>query len=129
MKNVPDRVAAPQPRRGNRHPHHARRAPLAFALIAGGTVALSISWAGAQDGAKVGAGETVYNTYCSTCHGDDLISSGQTFDLRRLKASDRSRFEAAVMMGKGQMPPWKDVLTSDQVDALWHYIRANAHEK
>ena len=40
----------------------------------------------AQDKAKIAAGEIVYNTYCATCHGDDLVSSGQTFDLRRFNA-------------------------------------------
>ena len=64
--------------------------------------------------------------YCSTCHGDNLVSSGQTFDLRRLGANDRSRFSNSVLMGKNQMPPWKGVLAGEQIDALWNYIRQNA---
>ena len=83
----------------------------------------------AQDGAKIAAGETVYNTYCATCHGDNLVSSGQTFDLRRLTADARPRFENSVLKGKGQMPPWQGVLSSDELDQLWHYIRDNAHQK
>ena len=83
----------------------------------------------AQDNAKIAAGEVVYNTYCATCHGDGLVSSGQTFDLRRLEAGARSRFENSVLAGKGQMPPWKGVLTSEEIDQLWHYIRDNAHQK
>jgi mono/diheme cytochrome c family protein len=83
----------------------------------------------ASDQAKITAGETVYNTYCSTCHGDDLVNTGQTFDLRRLQADERPRFENSVRNGKNQMPPWKGVLSDQQIDQLWHYIRTHAFAK
>ena len=95
-------------------------------------IAASMTWAqrsSAQDGAKIAAGETVYNTYCATCHGDNLVSSGQTFDLRRLTADARPRFENSVLKGKGQMPPWQGVISSEELDQLWHYIRDNAYQK
>ena len=57
------------------------------------------------------------------------LNSGLTFDLRRLKAGDRPRFENSVLNGKNQMPPWRGVLNEDQLDKLWNYIRANAFEK
>lgn len=101
-------------------------------VVAVVTIAVSMMWAQrspAQDSAKIAAGETVYNTYCATCHGDNLVSTGQTFDLRRFTADARPRFENSVLKGKGQMPPWQGVLSSDEVDQLWHYIRANAHQK
>jgi mono/diheme cytochrome c family protein len=85
--------------------------------------------AAADDAAKIDAGETVYNTYCATCHGDDLVNTGQTFDLRRLHADERPRFENSVLNGKNRMPPWKGVLDAQQLDALWHYIRAHAYQK
>ncbi len=97
-------------------------------MIAASVVISSVA-ALAQDQRKVEAGETIYNTYCSNCHGDGLVSSGQTFDLRRLTAADQARFETSVLMGKNQMPPWKGVLSSDEIDQLWHYVRANAHHK
>jgi mono/diheme cytochrome c family protein len=87
------------------------------------------SLAYAQDKAKIAAGEELYNTFCFTCHGENLVSSGQTFDLRRLTAGDRARFEKSVRGGKNQMPPWKDVLTGEQIDLLWSFIRANAFQK
>ena len=83
-----------------------------------------------QDKAKIGAGAETYATYCSTCHGDDLVNTGPTtFDLRKLKATERPRFENSVTNGKKQMPPWKGVLSAQQLDELWSYIRANAYEK
>jgi mono/diheme cytochrome c family protein len=83
----------------------------------------------AQDSGKIQAGETVYRNYCSTCHGEGLAGSGQIFDLRRLRADDRPRFENSVTNGKGQMPPWRGVLGNAEIDQLWHYIRANTYEK
>lgn len=82
-----------------------------------------------DDKAKIAAGEDVYNTYCAVCHGDNLVNTGQTFDLRRLRADERPRFENSVRNGKNQMPPWKGVLSDTQIDQLWHYIRANAYQK
>jgi mono/diheme cytochrome c family protein len=101
---------------------------------AGAMVVLSatlcpVTTVSAQDTAKIEAGENVYNTNCQICHGDQLVNTGQTFDLRRLKDSDRARFDNSVRNGKNQMPPWKGVLTDEEIDQLWHFIRANAYQK
>jgi mono/diheme cytochrome c family protein len=85
------------------------------------------SHAGPQS--KIEAGEETYRTYCLTCHGEELVNSGQTFDLRRLKPGERPRFERSVLNGKNQMPPWKGVLNEEQLDGLWSYIRAHAFEQ
>lgn len=94
---------------------------LSYGLIAG---------AAAQDPDKVKLGSRVYNNYCATCHGDEMVNSGNaTFDLRRLRANERTRFETSVTNGKGQMPPWKGVLSPEEMDQIWHYIRVNANDK
>jgi len=94
-----------------------------------GAALLPVTAASAQDTATIEAGENVFNTNCAVCHGDQLVSTGQTFDLRRLKETDRARFDNSVRNGKNQMPPWKGKLTDDEIDQLWHYIRANAYQK
>ena len=99
------------------------------ALMAVGAVLQPMQAGLAQDSKKIQAGERVYNNYCFTCHGENLVSSGQTFDLRRLRPEDRSRFETSVNNGKGQMPPWKGVLSNEEIDEVWHFIRANATDK
>ena len=103
---------------------------IAVVLLA---VGWNASYARAEDAApdqdKIAAGETVYNTRCAVCHGDELVNSGQTFDLRRLKADERPRFDNSVRNGKNQMPPWKGVLSDDEIDQLWYYIRAHALQK
>src|SRR5262245_5324680 len=96
--------------------------------VAALVAALAVT-AAAQDQAKIDAGEAIYNDYCFTCHGENLVSSGQTSDLRRLTAADRARFENSVLSGRNQMPPWRGVLSSEQIDMLWQFIRANAHQK
>lgn len=81
------------------------------------------------DAAKVEAGAQVYDDNCFTCHGEKLVSPGQIFDLRQLKSSERARFDVAVRKGRGQMPPWEGVLSDEQIDQVWQYIRANSVEK
>ena len=83
----------------------------------------------AQDAKKAAAGERVYTTYCYTCHGENLVNSGQSFDLRRLRKDERPRFESAVQNGKGQMPPWKGVVSVEEMDLIWHYIRTLANDR
>jgi mono/diheme cytochrome c family protein len=78
--------------------------------------------------AKIEAGESVYNNNCENCYGDQLVNTGQTFDLRRLTASDRGRFDNSVRNGKNQMPPWKDVLSTEEIDQVWSYIRSKAYQ-
>lgn len=107
----------------------SQRSRIARRLIAG-AIAFAIALpAAAQDQAKIAAGERVYNTYCSTCHGDNLVSSGQTYDLRKLTANDRARFENSVLNGKNQMPPWKGAISDEQIEQIWQYVRANGNDR
>jgi len=94
-------------------------------------LALALSFAAsAQDTAKAKAGERIYRNYCATCHGDDMVNnSTSTFDLRRLRTDERPRFENSVTNGKNQMPPWKGVISPDDMDLIWNYLRTNANDK
>ena len=98
-------------------------------MVVLGAALSTVTTVSAQDSAKIEAGENVFNTNCAICHGDQLVNTGQTFDLRRLKDTDRARFDNSVRNGKNQMPPWKGVLTDEEIDQVWHYIRANAYQK
>ena len=80
----------------------------------------------AQDRAKVEAGADVYDMHCATCHGERLRNTGAAFDLLQLKPNERARFDEAVKDGKGQMPPWAGVLSADEIDQIWAYIRSRA---
>ena len=77
---------------------------------------------GKPDPAKAERGENVYNEHCQSCHGENLISPGQTADLRNLEPKDRPRFQSVIEKGKGQMPAWKGVVSDADIEAIWHYV-------
>ena len=63
-----------------------------------------------------------YSPRCPHCDGALAITYRDT-------ATDRARFENSVLNGKNQMPPWKGVISPDQIELLWHFIRAKANQK
>jgi mono/diheme cytochrome c family protein len=87
---------------------------------------LMIAPAIAQDRAKIEAGAEVYEMHCATCHGERLRNTGAAFDLLTLKPNERARFDEAVNDGKGQMPSWAGVLSAEEIDEIWAYIRSRA---
>jgi quinohemoprotein ethanol dehydrogenase len=90
------------------------------ALAVGGT------FASAQDQDAIDAGEQVYEQHCQGCHGEKLRSAGAIPDLRELGPSDREKFDKMVMDGRGQMPSWQGVVSLDELDQIWAYVRSRA---
>jgi mono/diheme cytochrome c family protein len=99
-----------------------RNSVAAFSALA--LAFLSIPAARAADDAAV-AGKELYHTYCVICHGPNMQQNTNTrsFDLRKFPLGERQRFDTAVIKGKNQMPAWGDVLTPDQLDLLWAYVK------
>jgi cytochrome c6 len=89
-------------------------------------VVLFTHQASAQDKSHVEAGAALYQDKCSECHGEGLVNPGSSFDLKKLGADERPRFNTSVMDGKGQMPAWDGQLTDADLDNLWAYIRSKA---
>ena len=87
-------------------------------VVAAGTLA--------QDRSKIAAGAEVYAEKCAACHGERLRSTGAGFDLLKIGPDERARFDKAVNDGKGQMPPWGGVLSPEEIDQLWAYLRSRA---
>jgi len=94
--------------------------------LAGAALLALAPRAGAQEQALADAGAALYATHCAECHGARLVNTGAAFDLKSLTAGERPRFDASVMSGKGQMPAWKGILSQDDLDKLWAYIRSRA---
>ncbi len=46
------------------------------------------------------------------------------FDLRTFPRDQKRRFVTSVMNGKNNMPPWGDLLTPEDIEALWAYVMA-----
>ena len=95
-------------------------------LAAAALLALWSVPAVAQDRAKIEAGAEVYEMHCATCHGERLRNTGGAFDLLQLKPNERARFDEAVNDGKGQMPSWAGVLSAEEIEEIWAYIRSRA---
>ncbi|WP_315741956.1 MULTISPECIES: cytochrome c [unclassified Bradyrhizobium] len=72
---------------------------------------------------KIDQGKMTFAQKCSHCHGPNMVNSGTiTPDLRRFP-DDPPRFVTTVKQGKnGRMPPWGDILTDDDIAALWAYV-------
>jgi mono/diheme cytochrome c family protein len=108
-------------------------AALAIALpVAGGTAAASDSvrqeTSPEQDrqtqAALVEQGRALYAHRCSHCHGFNMVSAGTvTYDLRSFPRDQEDRFLESVVNGKNdRMPPWGDVLSLDEIEAIWAYV-------
>jgi len=71
-------------------------------------------------------GEVLYHNRCAGCHGEQLkaFAGGPAFDLRRLRPDEHDRFVESVISGKDNMPSWYGVLKTDEIEAIWAYIRA-----
>ena len=82
--------------------------------------------ASAVERSLVEAGTEIYAQRCAGCHGEDLhnTSGGWSFDLRRLRPDEHDRFVDSVTSGKDNMPSWYGVLKSEEIEAIWAYIRA-----
>ncbi len=72
------------------------------------------------------AGEDVYAENCASCHGERLRPTGAAPDLKLLGADERAKFDMMVSQGKGQMPSWEGILSEDERNAIWDYIRSRA---
>jgi mono/diheme cytochrome c family protein len=50
-------------------------------------------------------------------------------DLKQQKAEGRARFDQIVMNGKNQMPAWQGVVSPEELDQIWAYIRSRAPDR
>jgi mono/diheme cytochrome c family protein len=80
----------------------------------------STAAASAADSAAAGA--PLYERYCASCHGANLVPPESVFDLRDLAPSDKQRFATAVVRGKSSMPAWGTLLTPEQIGTLWNFV-------
>jgi len=103
--------------------------PLLLALLIGrpGSAAAGDSPAANASGLTL-EGKTIYARQCSRCHGFNMNNNGLLgLDLRKFPKDGRDRFVNAVRKGKPpKMPPWGDVLSVNDIEALWAYVIAGS---
>jgi mono/diheme cytochrome c family protein len=73
---------------------------------------------------QIEAGAKIFARNCSPCHGAHMRDPEGAFDLRKFPHDAHDRFVASVSHGKGQMPPWGDLLKPEEIEALWSYVMA-----
>jgi mono/diheme cytochrome c family protein len=79
--------------------------------------------------AEFAKGEALFASICAHCHGPQMVNPGNaSFDLRKFPHDDRARFFNSVENGKNSMPPWKDILRGDEIEAVWAYVRTGGKE-
>jgi mono/diheme cytochrome c family protein len=94
-----------------------------LSLAVGSTAALAQNTnAFALDQVKRGA--TLYAANCESCHGVRMHGPPWATDLRTFPRDQPGRFVDAVANGIRNMPPWGDVLKTDEIEALWAYVVA-----
>ncbi|WP_416897919.1 MAG: c-type cytochrome [Minwuia sp.] len=102
--------------------------PRVAALMAG-IVLAAIAAPGASSAAgDKDTGNQLYHTYCSVCHGPRMMNSGaRAADLRKMTPGMTARFRKAVLEGKsgpkGEMPSWADILSAQEVEDIWAYVK------
>jgi mono/diheme cytochrome c family protein len=99
------------------------RHPCTAQVLSALMICVALSAAARGDDADLG--REVYDDFCVTCHGRDMVNpGGVTFDLRKFPRDDFERFRKAVLDGKPPaMPPWRDKISDDDLKLLWAYVR------
>jgi len=79
---------------------------------------------------QVAKGKALYAHNCSHCHGFNMVNPGTVaYDLRQFPHDDKARFAHSVVEGKnGRMPPWGDLLSREDIDDLWAYVKMGGKE-
>ena len=97
----------------------------AVAVTAIGWISLPASaqqQAAASDPALIGPGKTAYAQKCSHCHGPNLVTSGTVAPDLRAFPDDNARFTTTVKQGRNNMPPWKDILSDQEITEIWAFV-------
>ena len=78
----------------------------------------------AQDAGVIAVGEKTYQQHWAACHGAQMKNPQWGFDLGKFPRDSKIRFIDSVTYGKNAMPPWEDVLSKEQLEALWAYLQS-----
>ena len=95
---------------------------------------------GAPRGPKLGPveyeGWRQYSTHCARCHGQDVLGNPVAADLLKSAApggpvAEHDAFVQVVKVGRPSrgMPGFGSVLTDEQIDAIYAYVKGRADRK
>ena len=84
--------------------------------------------AAVSDQALIGPGKTAYAQKCSHCHGPNMVTSGTVAPDLRGFPDDNARFTTTVKQGKNNMPPWKDILSDQEIAEIWAFVSSRRNQ-
>jgi mono/diheme cytochrome c family protein len=67
-------------------------------------------------------GRNLYRRLCLRCHGPEMVGGNNAFDLRTFPVDQHDRFVNSVTNGKRAMPPWKGIISDEEIAHLWSYV-------
>ncbi|WP_409410746.1 c-type cytochrome [Bradyrhizobium sp. sBnM-33] len=100
----------------------ASLAAIAVAAIAWMTMPATAQQQAAIDQALIGPGRTAYAQKCGHCHGPNMVTAGTVAPDLRAFPDDNERFTTTVKQGKNNMPPWKDILSDQEITEIWAFV-------
>lgn len=102
------------------------------AALHAAVVVVAVAWAAmpatAQQQAAVSnealivSGKTAYAQKCGHCHGPNMVTAGTVAPDLRVFPDDNARFVTTVKEGKNNMPPWKDILSDQEISEIWAFV-------
>tara|TARA_B100000927_G_scaffold291511_1_gene294107 strand:- start:68 stop:808 length:741 start_codon:yes stop_codon:yes gene_type:complete len=90
---------------------------------------------------QISHAQALYDTYCLSCHGENLDGNGQVAELLepyprnftkyQFVIAYKDRFRNSLLNGVSgsAMPPWKNVMSTNQIDLLVDFIEMKILEK
>jgi uncharacterized membrane protein SirB2 len=72
-------------------------------------------------------GKNTYMTYCSRCHGSDGMAGLSGASNLALSELDYNTIVTVVRDGKGEMTPFKDILSDAEISAVAKYVEGFRH--
>jgi mono/diheme cytochrome c family protein len=84
--------------------------------------AIAQQQAAVSNEALIGPGKTAYAQKCGHCHGPNMVTAGTVAPDLRAFPDDNARFVTTVKQGKNNMPPWKDILSDQEITEIWAFV-------
>ena len=73
--------------------------------------------------APAASGAQLFSDNCETCHGPNGAGGHVGPDLQKSPVAENlARVEKQIRNGGGAMPPFKGVLSNNQIDVIAHYV-------
>ena len=88
--------------------------------------------AGSASNQTSDAAQTVFKQRCSKCHGEDGrgdTDAGKNLKVKNLRSAavqrlSNKRLASVIKEGKSNMPPFKYVMSDDEINSLVAYVRS-----